>query len=413
MLAALMLPRVALAQDDAPIPAPAPPALSPDAALAPLVESTEPLPQGSSGLASRYPGDVAISTDPSVLFADDFESAGLDAVLAHWTGTQNAPSIRLDSTSPFSGSRALAMTALRGSSDGAGLTKRLDPGADTVFARFYVRFSDDHSYVERLSQLGAESAGSTWPPEEVIYRPDGEKSFWIAAEPVSRSGNVAPPGEWVLHATWYAMKSYQGKGGRAFYPNTFAPRKEPQALRGAWQCVEIMLKANSKPARRDGQAALWIDGRLVGHWAPQIPKGRWVRDEFVDADYGGLFDGFQWRTRGDLKVNTFSLVYCMARVFEGRSRFPLPEKASANPDRGEVLFDNVVLATSYIGPMAAPPSSAIRCTRGWRKCRKSAVALQAARPAAPTSPSKTPPRDLAGTFSTRKRTMRRGRSNAT
>jgi hypothetical protein len=326
----------------------------------PLVESTEPLPQGPSGLASRHPGDAAISTDPAVLFADDFESPDLDAVLARWGASQNRSSIRLDDASPFSGARALAMTALRGSSDGASLTRRLDPGRDVVFARFYVRFSDTHSYVERLSELGALPAAPPWPPTEVMLRPDGEKCFWIAAEPIGRSGNAAPPGEWVLHAAWQGMKSYRGKEGRAFYPNTFAPRKEPQALRGKWQCVEMMLKANTRPDRRDGEAALWIDGRLVGHWAPQRPKGRWVRDEFVEADYGGLFDGFQWRTDDDVKVNAFSLVYCMARVFEGRGRFLLPEKARADADRGEVLFDNVVLATSYIGPMSAPaPPAAV------------------------------------------------------
>lgn len=36
--------------------------------------SAQTLPQGNTGLASRYPGDVGIASDPAVIFADDFES---------------------------------------------------------------------------------------------------------------------------------------------------------------------------------------------------------------------------------------------------------------------------------------------------------------------------------------------------
>ena len=36
-------------------------------------EPPPPLPEGDSGLAARYPGDVGIEGDPAVVFADGFE----------------------------------------------------------------------------------------------------------------------------------------------------------------------------------------------------------------------------------------------------------------------------------------------------------------------------------------------------
>ena len=39
-----------------------------------------------------------------------------------------------------------------------------------------------------------------------------------------------------------------------------------QVDRVKWICVEVMLKANSSPEKADGEQALWIDGKPVGHW---------------------------------------------------------------------------------------------------------------------------------------------------
>lgn len=42
------------------------------------------LPEGSTGLAARYPGDAGIAADPDVVFAEDFESGSIEKVKARW-----------------------------------------------------------------------------------------------------------------------------------------------------------------------------------------------------------------------------------------------------------------------------------------------------------------------------------------
>lgn len=38
------------------------------------VNAVAPLPEGNTGIASRYQGDAGLGSDPAVIFFDDFES---------------------------------------------------------------------------------------------------------------------------------------------------------------------------------------------------------------------------------------------------------------------------------------------------------------------------------------------------
>ncbi len=308
------------------------------------------LPEGE-GLAAKYAADEGIGGDAAVIFAEDFSEASLAEALARWDGVVgDKASVTLAGDSPTGGGAALEMSAGRDGGEGACLVKRIAPGADTVFYRFYVRFSDEHPYVRRLADLGAFADPLAWPPEEVVTRPDGA-FFRVEVSPISRWGRYPPPGAWALTSYWWHMRSYEGRGGMAFRGDTFAPEKTQEAGRGRWQCVEVMLEANSRPERVDGEQALWIDGRLVGRWAPATPKGRWVDDEFLIAGYGGLFDGFQWRSREDAKINAVRLGYWMKGAFGGDARLKPPSGAAVDLDHASVRFDNVVIAREYVGPM--------------------------------------------------------------
>jgi hypothetical protein len=74
-----------------------------------------------------------------------------------------------------------------------------------------------------------------------------------------------------------------------------------------------MLKAN-EPGKRDGEIAVWADGKLIGHWA-----------------------GFRYRDVPELKINMAHLVFYL---HEGNV-----------PGFYTLFHDDVVVATSYIGPM--------------------------------------------------------------
>jgi hypothetical protein len=118
-----------------------------------------------------------------------------------------------------------------------------------------------------------------------------------------------------------------------------------------------MIKLNDV-GDTNGEQALWIDGKLVSHLGKGFPKGAWIFDKFnpgkggagerwndvkggreglaVPED-GAPFEGFRWRTAKELNVNfVWLFVY------------------TSKPDghRIKVWFDDVVVATEYIGPIA-------------------------------------------------------------
>src|SRR5215218_9481322 len=91
------------------------------------------LPQGA-GLAAKYPGDQGISKDPAVLFADDFESGDL----SKWD--DKSGTLAVTGEKPNSGAKCAAAPMERGKNHGGEAKKWFLPGADTVYARTYVRF---------------------------------------------------------------------------------------------------------------------------------------------------------------------------------------------------------------------------------------------------------------------------------
>ncbi len=120
-----------------------------------------------------------------------------------------------------------------------------------------------------------------------------------------------------------------------------------------------MIQLND-PNDTNGEQALWIDGRLVSHLGKGFPKGLWTCDKFTPGkggesirwnrekeeperfgvpDGGAPFEGFRWRTVTELKVNYVWLYIYTAKPAGHRIK---------------VWFDDVVVATEYIGPLAKP-----------------------------------------------------------
>ena len=134
------------------------------------------------------------------------------------------------------------------------------------------------------------------------------------------------------------------------------------ATRDKWTCVEVMVKMNTSDSSYDGEEAFWIDGRLVDRWATGSHMGQWYSDHFrqYGTDVYQLsgtvdsipkpFEGFLWRRTDALKINQFELQYYLAHIFENDVK-PSDPNIPYNPDTARVEFDNVVLATRYIGPI--------------------------------------------------------------
>jgi hypothetical protein len=143
------------------------------------------------------------------------------------------------------------------------------------------------------------------------------------------------------------MQSWQSRDGKPdgrpnpYYGNMFYVPDQTPFERGEWVCVEAMVKANT-PGKHDGEQAFWIDGKKIGEWKAGEPMVQWRGDRVrMDGENLKPFPGFNWRTTDDLKLNSIILRWYISAEHM--------KKAKQNSN--SVFFDDVVIATKYIGPI--------------------------------------------------------------
>ncbi|XAM01169.1 hypothetical protein OT109_07230 [Phycisphaeraceae bacterium D3-23] len=306
------------------------------------------LPEGASGVASGYAGDAGIEEDERVVFVEAFEADDIDAVHARWEDVANGARMSLSDDVPAAGSdddagedagggRSLLMTHTGGGPNTVGLYRRLPAGHDVLFARFYVKFDNDCAPIHHMgTHLGGFNPSTAWPQGGAGERPDGARRFTTGLEPYGDDW------AWGFYSYWHAMRRH---GDGNYWGTPFLVGVDrPEVRRGAWICVEMMVKLNAL-GERDGEQAFWIDGELwradgqvVSHHGPGFPRGGWTGGWWApDVDSQSTFEGFSWRTDEDLSIN-----YLWTYLFITRAE---PGQVS------RVWFDQIVVATQYIGPM--------------------------------------------------------------
>ncbi|MCK4283407.1 MAG: hypothetical protein KAX44_03745 [Candidatus Brocadiae bacterium] len=292
------------------------------------------LPEGD-GLAAKYPGDRGIEDDPAVVFADDFETADLGRVPSgyhkggnsKWDNTWGGCLITEQAEGVHSGKKAVEMTVVQtGSGPGGGLAleKFFEKGFDTLFLRYYAKFEKNtelyHGGAHNGGRIAAVAPGA--PPTSPGLRPDGSNQFILRLDSWRTREEVPSPGYLVVYV--YHMDQ-GGRWGDQFFPSgkvfppdrqlfgdEFVPRPEFIPERDRWYCYEFMLQANT-PGERDGRVAFWVDGKLVGD-----------------------FPNIRFRNVATLKPDRVQIaLYTQNR----RVRKDVT-----------MWYDDVVAATSYIGP---------------------------------------------------------------
>jgi hypothetical protein len=149
-----------------------------------LAEPThaETLPEGNSGIAARYPGDVGIGSDPAVIFTDDFESYSVPASLTgRWNEAYHTANIRIatESGNFFSGRQALEFTVPQTSSEVSNSAEKyVSPERDVLFLRYYAK------YDAGFDVLGSSHNGSTISAHYCCpgVRADGYNKFLVSYE---------------------------------------------------------------------------------------------------------------------------------------------------------------------------------------------------------------------------------------
>jgi hypothetical protein len=281
-----------------------------------------------AGIAAQYPGDEGIEKDPRVLFVEDFETGTLEETAARWGGhrVQGTWDLSDDLAAPSPGKKSLHMTVGPDgpkNHSGAYLYTHTR-GVDKLHARFYVKFHPKHGYLHHFVFLIADREPTPWPKGWAGSKPAGDSHFLSSIEPWSYWGKVAAPGAWNFYSYWQEMKP-DGRGD--YWGNGFDAGHDP-IPRGQWICMEAMIKANT-PDASDGEQAFWMDGKLVAH-----------------------FKNIRWRSTDLLKLNSFWLEYDVCENSAKHNNDPTPQDRQY-----ECWFDDVVLATDYIGPVQGKPKN--------------------------------------------------------
>ncbi len=297
------------------------------------VSSLPPLPEGDTGIAAKYPDDRGIETCPAVVFADDFEQG-----LGKWNASYGKPEITHEPADVHSGHSAVKMTLEwprpERSPTNTGLMNYFDKGFDTLFLRYYAKYGKDLELYGGATHSGGCIFATTMATHNIKagLRADGKNQFTLRLDCNRSDDKVASPGNLILY-------SYQPEQGSRFgdmlYPSgrflpdrrrttprpfgePFVSRPDIIPERDRWYCFEIMVQANT-PGKHDGRMAFWVDGKL----AADFPAVR-VRDA------------------EELKANLINIsFYTSNRKVHG----------------GVMWYDDVVAATSYIGPMVETHNS--------------------------------------------------------
>ncbi len=308
------------------------------------------------GLAAKYPGDAGIGKDPRVVQVEDFEQADVATLAAEWESVKATEEMSLTDDIPAGSGGRQSLLMDRRSGPGGALYRRLRNGEggfgyDRIFARYYVKFAEDCGELHHFGPcLGGHVPATAWPSVKAGIPTDGAKSFWSGIEPYGKSWT------WDYYTYWCEMGGSPPRGQT--WGNSFIRDPALTVEKGRWICVEQMISMNDV-GDTNGEQALWIDGRLVSHLGKGFPKGRRIFDKFEpgrggdgvrwnpekkDREYtkvpedGAPFEGFRWRTVPELNVN-YIWLYVYTEKPEGH--------------RIRVWFDDVVVATEYIGPLAA------------------------------------------------------------
>jgi hypothetical protein len=261
-----------------------------------------------------------LQTPGKVVFQDGFDGeASLQAYFEVNGRKEGRARVTKEQAVVHTGAGALQLcsTDSAGKSCGAGPVLWLgNDGYERLYLRYYIRYAADYDQ-GNLNHTGGGLSGvagnDKWRGMGTAgLRPGGDDHCSTRVEGWRDWQRVPSPGYLFCYTYWMDMR--QDRDGH-FWGNMLGPEMQERFVppRGQWLCVELMVGLNQVD-RQDGELAVWLDGVLYEH-----------------------MQGFRWRSSAEVKLKRAGLqVY----VHEARRD-------------NTVWFDDLVVSTGYIGPLAA------------------------------------------------------------
>jgi hypothetical protein len=274
------------------------------------------------------------------VFTETFEEPTINDMLTRWEDYKYPERMAFTADLPAASAGTQSLL-FNGVSD---MYRRLLPGFEQLYFRFYVKFDPACTQIHHFHGLGGHNPSTSYPWPRAGTRPVGDErwSSWI--EPYGASWS------WDFYTYWMHMRS---NPDTMFWGNDFTNGIRPAVRKGEWIAVELMVKMNNPVTSYNGEQAFWIDGQLANHLALGSPRGTWTWDSFTPdssctpsapCDQNGSattccqdFEGMQWRTALELNINYLWL-----------------ENYVDTDPTCKSWIDDVVVAKEYIGPISAP-----------------------------------------------------------
>jgi hypothetical protein len=316
---------------------------SPQPALQPRLQ---PVPTATTTLAAKYPGDVGIGGDPSVVWHEDFEEGSVAAVVGRYDNYVNSSGMTLvtDRPASSSGTHALELTA-GGSNPATHIYKSFGAGHAELYFRYYAKYVGAGPWHHTGLWIGGSNPPLLYPYPRAGQRPTGNDLFSIGLEPIPTFANVPMD----FYTYWMGMQSWMSAPTGAvgdYYGNTLLHNAEFRVQSNTWVCYEIHLKVNPNPTIGAGAVLeAWQNDTLIRRFDDTGPKGYWVKDNYCPVDADGtectayrpanptlvLLDQ-QWRSTSALKINYF-----------------WPQNYNTGSANSSLILDDMVVATQRIG----------------------------------------------------------------
>jgi len=298
-----------------------------------LLLQDAPLPEGDKGIAAKYPGDAGIAKDPAVVLHDDFEDVSKAEDLGRkWDAVFQMHCTRIaeEAANVNGGRKSLEFRVPKQETELANaVSKFLKEEREVLFLRYYSK------YEKGFDQIGSSHNGATISAHyhkdgraTPGQRADGTNKFLICFENWRGEDKTKTPGDlnvYIYHPGQFdgfgdhffpsgtVIPSSYNRSGAATFGKQFVGRQDIIPELDRWYCYEVMLKANTV-GRKDGRVACWLDGKLI-------------------ADFPGL----RLRDVETLKIDHFGIGLHIGSNTRRENR---------------KWYDDVVAATSYIGPIA-------------------------------------------------------------